>query len=79
VAEYYWKRERWAGAAQRYETLIERYPGSAVESEALLKLARACVKLDEKHRARTALQKLIVKHPGDPLLPEAEKLLATLR
>jgi outer membrane protein assembly factor BamD len=79
VAEYYFKRSAWAGAAQRYETLVERFPGSAQEPEALLKLARACVKLDEKHRARTALQKLIVKHPQDPLRPEAEKLLGDLR
>jgi outer membrane protein assembly factor BamD len=79
VGEYYWKRSRWAGAAQRYQTLVERYPGSAQEAEALLKLAQACVKLDEKHRARTALQKLIVKHPQDPRRPEAEKLLASLR
>jgi outer membrane protein assembly factor BamD len=79
VAEYYWKRSRWSGAAQRYEALIERYPGSPQEPEALLKLARARLRLDEKHRARTALQKLIVKHPQDPLRPEAEKLLASLR
>jgi outer membrane protein assembly factor BamD len=37
------------------------------------------VELDEKHRARTALQKLIVRHPADPRRGEAEKLLASLR
>ena len=79
AAEFYWKRSRWAGAAQRYEALVERFPGAAQEPEALLKLAQACVKMDEKHRARTALQKLIVKHPQDPLRPQAEKLLAALR
>jgi outer membrane protein assembly factor BamD len=79
VAEYYWKRKRWAGAAGRYETLVEKYPGSAHEVEALMKLAQAAVELDEKHRARTALQKLIVRHPQDPRRGEAEKLLAALR
>jgi outer membrane protein assembly factor BamD len=79
VAEFYFKRRRWAGAAGRYETLVERFPGSAHESEALLKLARAYVALDERHRARTALQKLIVQHPQDPRRPEAERLLASLR
>jgi outer membrane protein assembly factor BamD len=79
VAEYYFKRKRWAGAAGRYETLVERYPGSKHEVEALMKLARAAVHLDERHRARTALQKLIVKHPEDPRRAEAEKLLASLR
>ena len=79
VAEFYFKRDKWAGAASRYETLVDKYPGSRHEPEALLKLAEACVKMDEKHRARTALQKLIVSHPQDPRRPEAEKLLAKLR
>jgi outer membrane protein assembly factor BamD len=79
VAEFYFKRGRWAGAAGRYETLVEKYPGSKHESEALLKLARAYVELEERHRARTALQKLIVEHPKDPRRPEAERLLASLR
>ncbi len=79
VAEFYFKRKRWAGAAGRYEALVDKYPGSANEVEALMKLAQAAVHLDEKHRARTALQKLIVRHPEDPRRGEAEKLLAGLR
>lgn len=79
VAEYYFKRSRWAGAAGRYEAMVERYPGSRHEVEALWKLAQAALKLDEKHRARKALQQLIVKHPADARRPEAEKLLASIR
>ena len=79
VGEFYYKRRRWAGAAGRFETLVDKYPGSRHEVDALLKLADAAVKLDERHRARTALQKLIVRHPQDPRRGEAEKLLAALR
>ncbi len=79
VGEFYFKRDKWAGAANRYETLVDKYPGSRHEPEALLKLAQACIRIDEKYRARTALQKLIVTHPKDPRRPEAEKLLAKLR
>jgi outer membrane protein assembly factor BamD len=79
VAEYYYKREKWAGAAGRYEGLVAAYPGSKYEVEALLKLARSCAAMDEKFRARTALQKLIATHPQDPRRAEAEKLLASLR
>ena len=79
VGEFYFKRQLWAGAAGRYETLVEKYPGSRHEAEALLKLAESCVKLDEKYRARTALQKLIVSHPHDPRRAKAEELLAKLR
>lgn len=79
VAEFYAKRERWAGAAGRLEALVKEYPGSPRESAALLKLAEAYLKLDERYRAQQALQQLIVKHPQDPRRPEAEKLLASLR
>jgi outer membrane protein assembly factor BamD len=79
VGEFYYKRERWAGAAQRYETLVDRYPASKHAPEALLKAAHAYVAMGEKFRARTALQKLIVDHPQDARRGEAEKLLASLR
>ncbi len=79
VAEFYFKRDKWAGAAGRYQALVDKYPGSPYEPEALYKLAESCVKLDEKYRARTALQKLIVSHPHDPRRAKAEELLAKLR
>jgi outer membrane protein assembly factor BamD len=79
VGEFYFKRERWAGAAGRYETLVEKYPGSKHEVEALFKLAESAVKLKEPYRARTALQKIIVQHPDSPRRTDAEKMLASLR
>lgn len=79
VGEFYFKRERWAGAAGRYQALIDKYPGSPHEAEALWKLAEAHLKLDERFLARKALQQLVVKHPDDRRRAEAEKLLASLR
>jgi outer membrane protein assembly factor BamD len=79
VGEYYYSREKWAGAAGRYEALVTRYPGSRHEADALWKMARSFQALKENFRARTALQQLIVKHPQDPRRAEAEKLLAALR
>jgi outer membrane protein assembly factor BamD len=79
VAEFYVKRGRWAGAAARLQSLVIDYPGSRHEAEALLELAGAYVKTDERFRAQQALQQLIVKHPQDPRRAQAEKLLASLR
>jgi outer membrane protein assembly factor BamD len=47
--------------------------------DALLQLADAYTHLDDKFRARQALQQVIVKHPDDPRRAQAEKLLAQLR
>lgn len=79
VAQFYAQRRRWAGAAGRCETIIGKYPGSRREVEALLALADAYAHLEDRFKARQALQQLIVKHPGDPRRAQAEKLLAQLR
>jgi len=79
VAEFYWKRERWAGAAMRYEGLVRDFPGTSQEPEALLRMALAYQHLDEKFRAQQALQKLLTRYPDDPRKYEAEKLLGQLR
>jgi outer membrane protein assembly factor BamD len=79
VAEFYAKRGHWPAVASRLETLVRQYPGSPREAQALLQLAEAYVKLDERYRAQQTLQQLIVKHPQDPRRGQAEKLLASLR
>jgi outer membrane protein assembly factor BamD len=63
----------------RLEHLVREYPDSPREGEALLRLAEAYLKMDERFRAQQALQQLIVKHPQDPHRAAAEKLLASIR
>jgi outer membrane protein assembly factor BamD len=79
AAEFYAKRKHWPAVAVRLETIVKNYPGHASEPAALLQLAEAYVKMDERYRAQQALQQLIVKHPQDPRRAEAEKMLASLR
>ncbi len=79
AGDYYFKHERWAGAAGRYRTLVDRYPGSPLVEPALWKLARAHLKLEQKFLARQALQRLVAEHPKSGNRAEAEKLLESLR
>jgi len=79
VAEFYFKRQHWAGAAGRLETLLKEYPGSRYEAEALLKLARAWIGQEEAFRAQQALQRFLARFPDHARRPEAEALLAGLR
>lgn len=79
VAEFYAKREHWAGASGRLETLLKEYPGSRHEAKALLQLAKVYLAQDETFRAQQTLQRYLAKHPDDPGRPEAEALLAGLR
>lgn len=79
VAGFYAQRNRWAGAAGRYQYLVQTYPGSAREVDALFALSEAWARLDDRFRARQALQQIVVKHPEHPRRPEAERRLAELR
>jgi outer membrane protein assembly factor BamD len=79
AASFYKKRERWPGVAGRLERLVKEYPGSPREPEALMGLAEAYLKMNERFRAQQALQQLLVRYPKDPRRAEAEKLLASLR
>jgi outer membrane protein assembly factor BamD len=79
VAGFYFKRDLWAGAAGRLETMLREYPGSKQEPEALILLARAYLKQQEVFRAQQTLQKFLARYPKDARRPEAEALLAGLR
>jgi outer membrane protein assembly factor BamD len=79
AGDYYFKRERWAGAAGRYQGLVTSYPEASTAEVALLKLARAYARMGEKFKARQALQQLIAQHPESRERPQAERLLESLR
>ncbi|BDG10603.1 outer membrane protein assembly factor BamD [Anaeromyxobacter paludicola] len=80
VAQFYAKREKWAGAAGRLEGLVRDFPGSGHEVDAYLQLADLyAVRLDDRFRARQALQQLITRHPDAARAAGAEKRLEALR
>jgi outer membrane protein assembly factor BamD len=79
AAGFYASRGKWAGCAGRLETLLEKYPGSPREVEAMFMLADAYQKMGERFRAQQALQKLVATHPDHPRRSEAERLLGNLR
>lgn len=75
VARFYKKREKLRAVALRLETLLNRYPGVALEPEAMLELGRTYVLLDEVDKAREILRKLVAKHPLSPQRAVAEDVL----
>ena len=75
IAGFYSDHDRPRAAAGRYETVLKDYGGVGFDGEAALKLYRVYLKLDEKDKARAALEKLVKEHPEDPKAGEARKLL----
>jgi outer membrane protein assembly factor BamD len=78
VAEFYWKREQWRGAAGRYMTLADTYgdlQGGRVHGESLWRAAEAYRKANDPARERKVLQRLVQEAPQNPHRGEAEALL----
>ncbi|HET9450506.1 MAG TPA: outer membrane protein assembly factor BamD, partial [Aggregicoccus sp.] len=75
VAKFYAKRDRWPAVVRRLETLLEAYPGSPVEEQALFRLHEAYVKLNDNAKAQETLQRVLSRLPGTPAAERARKLL----
>lgn len=78
VSDFYLKRGHHRAAVFRLEYLLQNFPGLGYESDALMQIARSYVALDEKEKAKAALQKLLKDHPDSPSRAEAEGLLNSL-
>ncbi len=78
TAEFYASRERWAGAAGRYEFVLQNYPGSGFDGQATVGLAEALLQQDEGERAAALLDRFLAGNPGGKEGEKARKLRASL-
>ena len=64
VAEFYESKERYQGAAWRYETIFRKYPETHRAPQAMAKAAQLYRdELNEAEKAKTIIQGLLEKHP----------------
>jgi outer membrane protein assembly factor BamD len=78
VAEFYWKREQWRGAAGRYMALADTFGdlhGGKVHGESLWRAAQAYGNAKDLGDQRKVLQRLVQEAPQDPRRAEAEAML----
>lgn len=78
VADFYIRRDKWGGAIERLRTLIDTYPGDALEGDAMWKLANAQVSADKKDEAKRTLEAFLEKFPNSPHTPGATALMKKL-
>jgi outer membrane protein assembly factor BamD len=78
VGRFYWKRHKYAGAAQRFETLISAYPQSSYIPEALWTAGASRARLGQNTTASSHLQRLVQEFPLTPYAGKAKNLLLTL-
>lgn len=75
VAQFYRKRERWKGAAGRFENVTKHFPGLGFDEEALFGMHEAYTMLGDAEKARGALRQVIERLPGTPAAARAQQLL----
>jgi outer membrane protein assembly factor BamD len=81
VADFYWKRQSWRGAAGRLMTLADAYgdlEGGKVRAQALWRAGEAYRNLKDAAGERKALQRLLQEAPQSEHRQEAEARLRVL-
>jgi outer membrane protein assembly factor BamD len=75
IADFYFKKEQWLSAMNRYEGEVRKYPGQGFEDKALARAAICSARLANLDHARTLLKELKERYPGSPEIGPAEKEL----
>lgn len=76
VARFYFQRENWGSALERYEDLMKNHAGTGFEKEALLGATISAYKAKEMDKAKLYFKELLARYPNSPELETARKELA---
>lgn len=75
VARFYLQRDAYRGVISRLKGLLAAYPGSGVESKALLLLGEVYLETEEVEAARQAFTEVVERFPGTDEAKRAANLL----
>jgi outer membrane protein assembly factor BamD len=78
VARFYLKRDAYRGVISRLKGLLASYPGSGVESKALLLLGEVYLKTKEVEAARQTFNEVVQRFPESGEAKKARALLGKL-
>lgn len=78
VADFYASRERWTGAAWRYERVLRDFPGAGFDAEATFGLANALREEGDTERAAQILEGFLGQNPPASDAGRARAMLRSL-
>jgi outer membrane protein assembly factor BamD len=78
VGNFYFKKGSYGAAAMRFNTLLQTYPDSMKEPDALFYLGLSYKNMNEIDKALKTLTTLVEKYPAIKLSKEAKEILASL-
>ncbi len=77
VGNFYFKKGSYKAAASRFNSMLERYPDSKMEAEALYYIGLSYENLGQRDQALSMLNYLIDKFPTIKLSSDAKELIAS--
>lgn len=78
VAGFYLQRDRPLAAVGRLEYVLSEYPGSGLDADALLLLARTYLHMRQRDDARQTFDDLIERFPDSALVDQAQRYLSDM-
>lgn len=78
VGKFYFKKGSYSAATLRFNAMIQNYPDSRKEPEALYYMGLSYKNMDEQDKALTALTTLVEKYPTTEVSKEAKKIIVSL-
>ena len=75
VGNYYFKRGRYMGAAQRFETFLDEFPDVPDQDKALFLLGKCYVELGQAENASYAFNKIVTEYPNSSYARESKAIL----
>jgi len=79
VARFYLRKGKYLAAAKRFTIVLQKYPDSGIDDEALYYLSIALYRQKKDPEALTSLMRLVQDYPQSPFAKKGQKLLATLK
>ncbi len=75
VGNFYLKRDEYKAALQRFQAVLDKYPGLGLDDQALYFKGETLWGLGQKERAKEAYERLIKEYPDSPYAYDAGKRL----
>jgi lipopolysaccharide transport protein LptA len=75
VGNYYYKRHRYMGAAQRFETFLDEFADAPNQDKALFLLGKCYIELGQAENATYAFNKIVTEYPNSPYTRESKAIL----
>ena len=75
VADYYFDRDEYASAAERYRAVLDLYPGLGLDAEALYRLGVCYTRMNRTEEARKIFQVILDNYDGTDVAEAAADLV----